>query len=409
MNDMTSHQPKEVAVQRFGKEGTELAVFEFEDELRDLLISSFRDSYLTHGSYTSDARTVSSQGSMSLVLAGAGAGAAVLSAKFSSTLFMATADPATLMKLGSGVGSTVMGAGGFAGHAPFIPVASSVPVVAPILALQALNTAVMMQEFKAIDHKLDLINQRLNYVIARMQSKDLGRLIAATFIVDDIYTQYDLEGQFSTDMLIRLANAERDLKGLSASDRQLVVLTDMDDIHDEQEVDKANYHAYSAMLTSIAELRVAYLRVCVDMQENPKSIGVSTKNLKAMIDNAVPFWQKLQDRSRKMKDKVDELKKELDQMNWAERHLPGRKGGSVEKKHEQLHTAYVKTMESERKLSSEFHSLIDAAKKTRTQLDTLSLASSRNGSSTLVYWRDEAGEHSFVTDEKLISTNNRPA
>ena len=40
---------------------------------------------------------------------------------------MATANPATLVTLGSGVGSAVMGAGTIVAHLPFIAVANALP------------------------------------------------------------------------------------------------------------------------------------------------------------------------------------------------------------------------------------------------------------------------------------------
>jgi len=78
-----------------------------------------------------------------MAVAGAAVGGTALSASLSSTFFMATADPSTLMKLGQGVGSAVMGVGGIVGQASFIAVPSSLPVVAPVMAMQALTTVAM--------------------------------------------------------------------------------------------------------------------------------------------------------------------------------------------------------------------------------------------------------------------------
>src|SRR5215469_13222272 len=132
--------PEEVAVRRFDAEDSEFAVFEFQGQLRDLMVSSLRNCYLATGSYVEDAKAMSPQGVLSMAVAGTAVGGAVLSASLSSTLFMATADPSTLMKLGQGVGSAVMGVKGIAAQAPFIAVPSSLPVVAPIMAMQALTT-----------------------------------------------------------------------------------------------------------------------------------------------------------------------------------------------------------------------------------------------------------------------------
>lgn len=402
MYTAAAEQTQEVAVRRLGKEGADLAVFEFQGKLRDLLISSLREGYLTTGNYVADAKAVSPQGAMSLAVAGAAGGATVLSAAFSSTLFMATANPATLMTLGNGVGSAVMGASGIVAQAPFIAVASSLPVVAPILAVQALNTAVMMQQFKQIDRKLDVIKSTLDKAIARIEATHAGELLAASRIVDEVYSQYSLEGAFSSDMLVRLALAERDVRALAARFRQLVEGRSTTNVDDIAEVKQANYDAHSAMLASFVELRVAYLRVCVDMQENPKSVNSSMERLKCVIDDGILFWQYLQDRSRVLKDEINQLEAKLQDMNWAARTFPVGEGANLEKELAKRNAAYTSTMESEREIMSEFHSLIESARATRTALDA---SAPLNGatSPTLVYWNDETGEHSFVTEKNLIS------
>lgn len=395
-----SSQAQEVTVRRLRSGEKELAVFEFEGRLRDLMISSLREGYLTTGNYMPDAKAVAPQSAMSLAVAGTAAGATVLSNSVSSTLFMATANPATLMNLGDGVGSAVMGASGIVGQAAFIPVATSLPVVAPILAIQTLNTAVMMQQFRQVDRKLDVVKNTLDKAIARIEATHAGELLSASRMVDEVYTQYTFEGAFSQDMLVRLALAERDINSLSFRFRQLVDSRNSTDIDDIGAIQQANYDAQSAMLASFMELRISYLRVCVDMQENPNSVNVSLERLKNVIDDGIVFWHQLQDRSRPLKTETDNLKVELAEMTWAERRVPGGKGSALEKKIEKHNAAYTAMMESEREIISDFHSLIESASDTRKALDE---PEDGNTSATLVYWQDESGEHSFVTEQNIIS------
>lgn len=403
MDEHKGTGPLEVQVKRLGVEGSELAVFEFQGQLRDLMVSSLQDGYLATGSYVEDARAVSSQGAMSVAFAGASAGATALSAAFSSSLFMATADPSTLMKIGDGVGSAVMGIKGIAGQAAFVPVASSLPVVAPILAMQTLSTVVMMQQFEEVDRKLDAIKSTLDKAIARAEATHAGELLAASSVVDEVYHQYELEGQFSQDMLMRLSLAERDVRGLAVRFRHLVQSSGEIDIPEPTEVQQANYDAHSAMLSSFLDLRITYLRVAVDMQENPKSVASSLGLLKAKIDDSIAFWAQLEERSQSLKEKIDELEASLEDMNVAERFFPkfiGGKGGLKETDLAQLRAAYTKTMESERGIMRGFLSLIESAEKTRDELDAPTAAA--DSAPTIVYWEDEAGTHSFVTDKLRI-------
>lgn len=394
----------EVPVKRFDSSGSEIAVFEFQGELRDLMVGSFRDSYLSTGRYTTDARAMSPQGARSLAVAGASAGATALSASLSSTLYVATADPSTLMKLGPGVGSAVMGANGITAQAAFLPVASALPIVAPILAMQALTTAVTLKQFEQVDQKLDAIKNTLDRAIARTEATHTGEILTASSIVEEIYRQFELEGSFSTDMLVRLALAENDVRRLAARFRYLVETHDIADIGDIQGVNRANYDVHSAMLASFLELRLSYLRVCVDMQENPRSLQSSVENLRKKIQEDTEFWQTLLSRSKSLRDFIKDRESSLDDMNWAKRHLPefaGGKGVSAEKELKSLKEAYVATLESEQTLMEGFNSLIHSAKQTLKSLKDPKDV--KNASPMLVYWQDEAGEQSFYTEELSLS------
>jgi len=66
-----------------------------------------------------------------------------------------------------------------------------------------------------------------------------------------------------------------------------------------------------------------------------------------------------------------------------------------------LKAAYVSTLESELALVKGFDSLIESAKQTLASLEKPKAGLS--SSPTLVYWKDETGEHSFSTEKLLIA------
>ena len=61
--------PEEVAVRRIAVGGSEMAVFEFQGQLRELMLADLRSGYLSTGNYTSDGKAISPQGMRSLALA----------------------------------------------------------------------------------------------------------------------------------------------------------------------------------------------------------------------------------------------------------------------------------------------------------------------------------------------------
>lgn len=368
------------------------------------MITSLQSSYLTTGSYVQGSRTVSNQGVLSLAVAGASVAGTALSASLSSTLFMATANPATLMSLGSGVGSAVMGAGGIVAQAAFIPVASSIPVVAPILAIQAISTAIVLNQFKKVNRKLDVIKHGLDEAIARAEATYAGELITASETIDDIYLQYETSGAFSNDMLIRLALAERDISRLAERFKLLLDTHEITEVDDITDVQRANYDAHSAMLTSFLDLRVTHLRVSVDMQENPKALAQSVARLKAKIASGAALWQHLLHRSEAFRDAIKDREELLNDMNWAQRFLPefaGGGGAAAERRLSALKDAYLATLQSELGIMEGFDSLIQAAKETLELLDNPNVG--LDSSPTLVYWRDDSGEHSFHADSLRIA------
>lgn len=399
---VTPKSLQEVAVRKYSAGPSELAVFEFQGELRNQLVSSLTAGYLATGRYASDSRAISKQSAMALAVTGAAAGATSLSTAFSSTLFMATANPATLMPLGGGigVGAAVMGPTGIVAQAPFIPVAASLPVVAPILAIQAITTAVILQEFKQVDRKLDSIKSMLDEALARAEATHTGELLAASDVVDEIYLQYEHCGEFSHDMLVRLALAERDVRALAERFYYLVESQAPASLEDFADVQRANYDAHAAMLSSFLVLRIAYLRVCVDTQENPKFVDASVERLKSKLESDIEFWKRLLHRSEEFRDAITVRETQLNDMNWAKRALPefvGGKGAAAERDIATLKDAYLSTLESEKAIIESFSPLIESAKSVLASLEEPKVAD--EDAPTLIYWRDESGDHAFSTKE----------
>lgn len=319
---------------------------------------------------------------------------------------MATANPATLMPLGGGigVGAAVMGATGIVKQAPFIPVAAALPVVAPILAIQAITTAVILQQFKQVDRKLDSIKTMLDEALARAEATHTGELLAASDVVDEIYVQYEHCGEFSHDMLIRLALAERDVRALAERFYYLVESQAPTSLEDITDVQRANYDAHAAMLSSFLVLRIAYLRVCVDSQENPKFVDASVERLRLKLESDIEFWQRLLHRSEEFRDAIVAREAQLNDMNWAKRALPefvGGKGAAAERDIATLKDAYLSTLESEKAIIESFSPLIESAKNVLHSLEQPSVTD--EDSPTLIFWRDELGDHAFSTRELQIA------
>ena len=365
-------------------ESNELVVSEFNGEMQQRILDKLNAEYLATGKFFKDQMSLSPKVMSSLVVTGAAAGTK-LSAAMSSNLFLATANPATLMHIRGGLSTAVMGAKGIVAHAPFIPAAGAVmPIAAPLMAMQALSTVVMLQQFSAMDKKLDAIKGSIDKMLARQEVTKVAELFAAIHIVDEIYAQYGQAGCFSTDMLIRLALAEHDAMRLSRRYEMLENTGASDP--DAKGFD--NYDTYCTMLASFLNLRVKYLRTCVDVQENPHFVQHSAEGFAALLKDNIQLWDTLLHRSDEMKDSIVELSAKLGNANVLQKFA---KGKELSRKVDE----YAATKENERVIMEDFHTLIDSAKQ-------MSKAESAQELPTVLYWRDDEGEHCIATNEQIL-------
>lgn len=295
----TSGSKNEAPVTIFGDGDSSVAIVEFQGQLREQLVESLNRNLVLTGKYASDAKAISPQTMESALVAGTGAGLSALSAMVAPTLYVATANPATLMHFGGGLGSAVMGSGGIVAQAPFIPVAATLPAVLPVLAMQTLTTAVILKQFSRLDKKIDLVKKKVEEVISRTEATHVGELISAAKIVDEVYRQYEISGEFSRDMLISAALAEHDVNRLYERYRLLVEGRDDGNFRDENDIQQANFDVHSAMLSSFLRLRLGFLRMCIDMQENPRTVKESVENIKQTLRSDRDFWEMMLSRSEK--------------------------------------------------------------------------------------------------------------
>ena len=369
----------------------ELAISEFSGEVQKRILDKMNMEYLSTGKFVKDQMSVSPKVMSALMLSGGAAGTTV-SATMSSSLFIASAPTSTLMSYGAGGISSIVvdTAGKVVGHAGFIPAAGAiVPVVVPLMAVQALSTVAVLQQLGAMDKKLDAIKGSIDKMLARQEVTKVAELFAAVHIVDEIYLQYDQAGRFSTDMLIRLALAERDTMIMS---RRYEMLEDSE-AGGSSSNDFASYDTYCTMLASFLNLRVNYLRTCVDIQENPQFVQRSSESFAMLLKENINLWNKLLHKSDKMKSDIEESAARLKNVKGLQKITQMSKEKELSRKKDE----YTAAMEKERVILKDFHALIDLAKQ-------ISETAGKQVPPTLIYWRDDEGEHCIATNEQILDT-----
>ena len=184
-----------------------LGIIDFGTELSRDLRLQISKNILTHGEPFNSGGTLGSA-----CLPVLGAGSAMASSLFAGNVFLATANPATLMKIGAGVGSAVMGPGGIVAQAPFIAASSSIiPVVAPVMFFMVVSSMMMSVRFDQIQTSLDQLGEAVEQLLKRETAGDCGILLSAMKRLQDISAEFNESRLFTGEMKIRLALVENDV------------------------------------------------------------------------------------------------------------------------------------------------------------------------------------------------------
>jgi len=362
-----------------------VCLVEIKDENKKMLLDKLKTDMFLTGKFFPDQRSVSPT-VMTSMLASVGFTFTSISSSMSSKLFMTTAKSTeVLMEHGGGFLAAVVDpiTHKIVRQAAFIPVAASLPVVAPIIAVQVMSTAAILHQISAINKKLDTIKQAIDEILIRQEASVVGELLFAVQTVDELYSQYTQTGKFSTDMLIRLALSEREAMKLSVRYSML---------DDSSSSSFSDTDTYLRVLTSFLYLRVKYLRTCVDLQENPEFAKTSTDSFIETLNEDMEFWSKL---LKKPSDLQEEIKRAKNPTDNKLQQLA--KKASTNKTIAQLEKEYVTALELVNSIQTDFYKLIDDIQKIIESDET------NKSLPSILYWEDESGVHCIATHQEVLS------
>lgn len=259
-----------------------------------------------------------------------GAGAVTASALSAGNVFLATANPATLMRIGAGVGTAVVGRGGaIVAHAPFVAAGSAiVPVVAPVMFFMTVSSMMMCARLDQVQASLDQLAKAVEQLLFRQTADDYAILASALGRLRDLSEEFDGCGRFTDEMRTRLALAERDLNVLH---HKYVFLLKRP-VASEVDANLAPSAIEFFTAASLADLQIDRLRLKMALQDNPNDAyrRISTLNSK-MADYEQSFRDLLENDS--VRDYREQLQDSVDNMGWWKRNVFER-GTRVEKEAE---------------------------------------------------------------------------
>lgn len=292
-----------------------MALLAFNGNMRDSIIDNFNKHFIIEGDHIKNGGVASPKTMLSLL--GTGTGAIGLAGAASGQLFMATANSATLMSIGNGVGSAVMGASGIVSQAPFLPVAGALmPVLAPIIAFQALSTITILKQFETVNEKLDKIQDTLNTILQRDEATYVGEVISASKRLDEIESQFSICNQFTEDMIIRLALLEDKINPLFERYNYLYTSQSIDSNISIENLQLKQADAFMSIITSILDIRIDLLKMKINIQNNPGYMETAAKTFVEKIDFYHKLWESIQKNSSEIEAVSGELNAAVSAMNW---------------------------------------------------------------------------------------------
>ena len=379
------------------------ALLSFNGKIKDALIERFKKNYSLEGDHIKNGGALSPTTMLSLI--SGGSGALGLSGAASGSLFMATANPATLMAIGNGVGSAVMGVGGIVAHAPFVAVTGALmPVVAPLIVFQVISTILILNQFDSVNKKLDEIKKGVERVIQRAEATFIGEILSASRRIDEMENRFSICNQFTSDMVIRLALIEDKINPIFERYQFLYQSQKIDKRTTSEDLQFKQNDAYLAIILSILDLRIDILRVRLAVQENVGYMRNSTDNLISKVEHYKTLWKSISNGDDKLiEDVAEQLSDAIEHMSWWQKTMPNYLGGErkVRVETEKKVRSFTSKAKAIRR-DEDFNEQISIAQTIGEQL-LLNVKTPKP--MNLVYWRDEHGEHSYYTDDLQLINN----
>jgi len=241
-----------------------------------------------------------------------GAGSAAASSLFAGNVFLATANPATLMAVNGGVTSAVMGSTGIVAQAPFIAASTAiVPVVLPVMFFMTVHSMMTSVRFDRLEASLNRLAQMIEEVLKRDVAEDYGEVLSALARLQDISSEFDGSRRFTDEMKIRLALVERDL---SAVHYKYDLLTGRTlGTETGARLAPADQHLYA--LSGMASIYVDRQRLRLALQDNPDDAARSVRALHQKVQRTRTGFAKLLEENQ-VEQYQKELNQSLEDMGW---------------------------------------------------------------------------------------------
>ncbi|MXW16992.1 MAG: hypothetical protein F4123_01025 [Gemmatimonadetes bacterium] len=241
-----------------------------------------------------------------------GAGSTAASSLMAGNVFLATANPATLMTIGSGVGSAVMGPGGIVAQAPFIAASSALmPVVAPVMLFTTVSSVMMCARLDRAQRTLGRLYEVVERARRLLDAEDYARFEAAAERIDEIRSEFEHSRRFASDVLDKLARIDYDVGVL----RSKYGLMTAEAVDSEEAAKVAVSDLNRFFLASLYDVQIDMLQLYLAIQNDADVVEFRQSRLEEKIGRYGDDFRKVLEDDR-VGAYHRELKADLSKSGW---------------------------------------------------------------------------------------------
>ena len=288
MSDSGPKPPQNPVGQILTHEGRSVALVDLGSSASDELRAAWRET----GKHPHESGGVVESAWLLPTLGGASMASSSLLA---GNVFLATANPATLMTIGTGVGSAVMGPAGIVAQAPFVAASAALmPVVAPLMLFASVSAVVTGARLDRVQRSLGRLSDAVDRLERVLGAQDYARFETAASLLDGLRSEFAQLGRFGTDAVAALALARQSTKQLRAQFGQLVE----GPVTSENDARNAIADLNRYYLATILDLQADMLRVYLTLQEDSDLVEHRQSRLGQKIERCVGHFRKILDADR---------------------------------------------------------------------------------------------------------------
>ena len=288
ISDPGPRAPQNPVGQILTHEGRSIALVDLGSSASDALRAAWRET----GKHPHESGGVVESAWLLPTLGGASMASSSLLA---GNVFLATANPATLMTIGTGVGSAVMGPAGIVAQAPFVAASTALmPVVAPLMLFATVSAVVTGARLDRVQRSLGRLSDAVGRLQRVLEAQDYARFETAASLLDGLGSEFAQLRRFGAGDAATLALARQSTKQLRAQFGQLVE----GPVTSENDARNAVADLNRYFLATILDLRSDVLRVHRTLQEDSDLVEHRQSRLGQEIERCVGHFSKILDADR---------------------------------------------------------------------------------------------------------------